>query len=296
MSIKINSNFQIGTPQPLDYRNVLTKEEMKNVNENVWPEAYYTICKDDGKIYTFNKGNESTEETGKFRLLDTTAIITEEITPNVKIGSIDGSKISTGTEITSILKDMLIQSIPPIVTLSTPKDTFSISETITGTVTVNVDDTNSTASSIISIVEGESNDITQTKEFAIDSAKTYTVKVTYMDSVKGIEQTTTSEITISTIVPIYYIASDTNEITSELIQTMKMAAPNNGVAEISITADNQYIIFTSAVEIKSILDSNGFENIDSFEFKESSVEQYSNNCYVSKDKITCTNFKYVVKS
>lgn len=37
MSIKINSNFQIGTPQPLDSRNVLTKEEMKNINKNMWP-------------------------------------------------------------------------------------------------------------------------------------------------------------------------------------------------------------------------------------------------------------------
>lgn len=296
MSIKINSNFQIGTPQPLDSRNVLTKEEMKNINENVWPAVYYTICEDDGKIYTFNKDNESTEDTGLFRRLDTAAITNEVITPNVKIGSIDGSKISAGTEITSILKDMLIQSIPPIITLNTPKNTFSIGETITGTVTVNVDDTNSTASSIISIIEGESNDITQTKEFVIDSAKTYTVKVTYMDSVKGVEQTTTSEITISTIAPIYYIASDTNEITSELIQNMKMTAPSNGVAEISITADNQYIIFASAIEIKAILDSNGFENIDSFEIKEGSVGQYSNNCYVSKDKITCRNFKYVVKS
>lgn len=295
MSIKINSNFQVGTPQPLDSRTVLSKEEMKNANENVFPEVYCAVCKDDGNIYTFNKSNEVDEQTGKFRLLDTTAILTDDITPNVKIGSIDGAKIDAGTDISTILKNMLVQSIPPVVTLSTPKSVFSTSETISGTVTVNIDETNSTSSSIVSIIEGESNDITSTKEFTVDSAKTYTVKVTYMDSVKNGEQTITSEIVISTVAPIYYVVSDTNELTEELTQTMTMIIPKNDVAEIDITANNQYVIFASPAEIKSIIDPNGFENIDSFDSKEGSSEKYMDHCYISKDPITCTSFKYIIK-
>lgn len=66
-AININAGFELGSKQPLDSRQYLTKEQMLNINENIMPDAYFCICKNDGNIYTYNKDNEIDPETGKFR-------------------------------------------------------------------------------------------------------------------------------------------------------------------------------------------------------------------------------------
>lgn len=66
-AININAGFELGSKQPLDSRQYLTKEQMLNINENIMPDAYFCICKNDGNIYTYNKNNEIDPETGKFR-------------------------------------------------------------------------------------------------------------------------------------------------------------------------------------------------------------------------------------
>ena len=66
-AININAGFELGSKQPLDSRQYLTKEQMLNINENIMPDAYFCICKSDGNIYTYNKDNEIDPETGKFR-------------------------------------------------------------------------------------------------------------------------------------------------------------------------------------------------------------------------------------
>jgi len=66
MGIPVNSGFTVGAPLPIDERIVLTKEQMRTINENTMPEVYFAACVDDGALYVFNKSNPSTEETGKF--------------------------------------------------------------------------------------------------------------------------------------------------------------------------------------------------------------------------------------
>lgn len=70
MAISSAAGFQIGSSDPIDARFVLTKEEMLNANDNVYPDVYFATCKDDGKVYIYNKENESNSFTGKFRIFE----------------------------------------------------------------------------------------------------------------------------------------------------------------------------------------------------------------------------------
>lgn len=67
MAININSNFSVGAALPIDERLVLSKSQMLSINENIMPKVYFAICSDDGKLYLFNKDNESIPDIGKFR-------------------------------------------------------------------------------------------------------------------------------------------------------------------------------------------------------------------------------------
>lgn len=73
--VSLPAGFNVGTPDPIDNRLVLSKAQMKAVNPVGMPDVYLTICKDDGKIYLFNKTNEDDSETGKFRLFDVDSVL-----------------------------------------------------------------------------------------------------------------------------------------------------------------------------------------------------------------------------
>lgn len=64
--IKVNTGFVYGAATPSDNRNWLTKAEMLTIDENLMPNPYYAICRDDGMLYTYSSLNETSEETGKF--------------------------------------------------------------------------------------------------------------------------------------------------------------------------------------------------------------------------------------
>ena len=67
MAIDLATGFNIGSKDAIDERQVLTLEQMKNLDESIYPDKYFAICKDDGKLYLFNASNEINDETGKFR-------------------------------------------------------------------------------------------------------------------------------------------------------------------------------------------------------------------------------------
>ena len=69
MAINLATGFSIGSKDVIDERQVLTLNQMQNLDENVYPDNYFAICKDDGKLYIFNASNEINAETGKFRVL-----------------------------------------------------------------------------------------------------------------------------------------------------------------------------------------------------------------------------------
>lgn len=70
MAIQISSGFKIGSTEPIDSRLVLTKREMVAMKDTLMPESYISICKDDHRVYSYNKSNKFNTETGKFRILE----------------------------------------------------------------------------------------------------------------------------------------------------------------------------------------------------------------------------------
>ena len=67
-AININAGFEIGSSQPIDSRQLLTKAQMLSIDDNIMPSKYFCICSDDGLLYTYDANNEVDEELGKFRV------------------------------------------------------------------------------------------------------------------------------------------------------------------------------------------------------------------------------------
>lgn len=68
MAIKLPQGLNITSSDPVDIRIVLTKEEMVSIVDARMPQVYLAICKDDGKLYLYNKNNDVDKDTGRFRL------------------------------------------------------------------------------------------------------------------------------------------------------------------------------------------------------------------------------------
>lgn len=64
--IKVNAGFDVGSQQPLDSRQWLSADEMKNADINIMPDPYFAINKEDHFLYIFSKSNSENESTGYF--------------------------------------------------------------------------------------------------------------------------------------------------------------------------------------------------------------------------------------
>ena len=69
MSIKLPQGFQITSSESIDKRLLLSSNEMLNMNDNIMPEKYIAVNKENGQIYLYDKSNSVDELTGKFRSL-----------------------------------------------------------------------------------------------------------------------------------------------------------------------------------------------------------------------------------
>lgn len=71
MAINFGAGFNIAKAEAVDTRIYLkTLADMLTIDENVYPEIYFAICEENGKMYLFNKSNVSDPTTGKFRVLE----------------------------------------------------------------------------------------------------------------------------------------------------------------------------------------------------------------------------------
>ena len=68
--IILPQGFKVSSSEPVDARILLTKEEMKNINPNIMPDVYFALCKDDGKLYLYDKNNSFNDITGYFSLYE----------------------------------------------------------------------------------------------------------------------------------------------------------------------------------------------------------------------------------
>ena len=96
MSIPINSNFELGAPLPIDKKMTLTYEQMAEMNDNIMPSVYFTICIDDGCLYLYNKNNIKTAETGRFIKLIDAGSDAGKTTPKGTQYTIDGTTYTVG--------------------------------------------------------------------------------------------------------------------------------------------------------------------------------------------------------
>lgn len=66
--IPLIAGFSPETAEPIDSRILLTKEDMKSMNDNIMSDTYLSVDIDTGDIYLYSKTNTEDPETGKFRL------------------------------------------------------------------------------------------------------------------------------------------------------------------------------------------------------------------------------------
>ena len=124
MAINISSPLKRTGAYPVDETIVLTKEEMKAINDNTMPEVYFTLCKDDGKLYIYNKNNSIDESTGKFREMESGSVSLpidyeqdEQVINRPSINNIEllGDKTSEDLGLQGEIDDITPQDIDKII-------------------------------------------------------------------------------------------------------------------------------------------------------------------------------------
>lgn len=66
--IDFTDGFRLFNTDPIDYRFNKTRIEMRDTLDACMPDVYFTICKDDGMLYLYNKTNTVDDVLGKYRL------------------------------------------------------------------------------------------------------------------------------------------------------------------------------------------------------------------------------------
>lgn len=234
-----------------------------------------------------------------------TSSINDSIAVNIPVGGISsGTIIPSGTEVESILRTMLVTYKAPGISLSLNPGTslYKKGSSITPIEMVcSVTKNSNSIQNIIFSVNGTTvKTLTEsvntggvfkyTYSLAIQSDSTFQVSAT-----DGI-QTSYDSRTIKFIVPYYYGVSDTDTITS--LEGMTELLHERGSQTVVCTSDNQYIFFiydSTYPELTSILDDNGFENINSFRSQILSIDGTSYRVYISSTPVTCSNFEYTFK-
>jgi len=89
--IQIVQGFRVATRDAVDNRLLLSKSEMKLINDNQMPEKYFAICKDDGMLYLYDKSRALNDDTGKFTLFSASKI--ESISVNGQVLPIENKNV-----------------------------------------------------------------------------------------------------------------------------------------------------------------------------------------------------------
>lgn len=202
--------------------------------------------------------------------------------------------ISAGDEVTGSIREVLDKLVAPN---RLPEIQLSINpselEYKSGeTVSIEMVTTVTKRSTDISKIEFLVNDIVVNEIIDRPEGGTFRYTVTGINAtsilkVKAYDfnNSTSKSITVEFKVPNYYKAVDNN-----IVDNISGFESTLG-DEIEVSADNKYIAIVSPIELQSIKDQNGIENIDSF------TKANLNNLYVyvTETKVTCNNFKYIFK-
>ena len=76
--INVIQGFKLSARDPIDARLLMTKKEMREIKDNMMPDKYFTICKENGLLYIYDKDRTQEEigatDTGKFTLVNSAKI------------------------------------------------------------------------------------------------------------------------------------------------------------------------------------------------------------------------------
>lgn len=64
--IKLDFGFERTADEPIDASQTLSKAEMLAMDDSKMPNVYFAVCKDDKKMYVYDKSATPSAETGKF--------------------------------------------------------------------------------------------------------------------------------------------------------------------------------------------------------------------------------------
>ena len=121
----------------------------------------------------------------------------------------------------------------------------------------------------------------------INTNTTLTVKVS-----DGKETNTVSK-TIKFVDPVFWGVLGTNVVTEEIAtSSLDRKLMTSSSDTIVVSASNEYIVYMTTKTVTSILDKNGFDNMDSFVMNTVIINDVPYNCYVSSTTVTCTDFSY----
>ena len=113
MAINIASGFYVGASLSIDERFVLTKTQMKDMNENLIPDVYFCVCSDNGKLYIYNKNNTVDENLGKYRVLEgeNTSSIQKEVLPTANTDELNNIYQYIGEDTTDYINGYFYKCI-----------------------------------------------------------------------------------------------------------------------------------------------------------------------------------------
>lgn len=233
----------------------------------------------------------------------------QSITSNVDVGGISsGYTFHAGSTLDEIVSALLVKYYEPEVTFNILPAT-EYYESGTSTTGIKMSATVVKKSEPISNIDFY---INNTKVYSLDTDTDATLpnggeySYTYNGTinkdavfkvvVKDTKTSITKTVNIKFVTPFYYGTSATPMI-STFTGFSKFLGDKTDTT-FTVTSTNKYIVFaynSTYGELTSILDSNGFENIDSFTFTTTVIDGVGYNIYATDTKVTCENFKYTLK-
>ena len=238
----------------------------------------------------------------KDMIADELGDLSSEIVANVEVGGIGvGDVFPEGTTFTQFVEQLIIKYYAPEVTLtSTPENKIvEKGQTVAVELSANVvrrseDVTAVTFYNGDTVLETVEADVAAGGAYTHTVADAITADATF--KVTATDGTETSEATVTyTFVDPYYTGSFGDADAIELT-AMDKHIETEGPKTYVFTADNKAIVFAQPAAyapLTAIIDGNGFDNTNSFDVDESTIAGYR--LYITKQPVTCTNFKYTFK-
>lgn len=228
--------------------------------------------------------------------------LTTEYTANVEVGGINvGDTFAVGTSFNDFVEKLIIKYYPPMVSLtSTPENKIiengeMVNVDLTAEVTRRSEDvTGVTFYKDSDVIEEVADVVATGGTYTHSTAAAITTDTTF--KVVATDGQSTSEATVKYVfVDPYYTGTFASDAAITL-DAMNKKIETQGTKTFTFTTNNEIIVFaqpSAYPELTSIVDGNGFENIDSFNVDTASILGYR--LYSTKLPVTCTNFKYTFK-